>query len=85
VSTTAQRWTTEDIAGELEFASTASVRKWISRLRAKGEPAGTPIGLDLQTGERWYDPKLVTAARAASPGRGWRAGHTDTDRGVHHG
>jgi len=80
----AQRWTTEDIAGELGLASTASARKWISRLRAKGDPAGTPVGLDLRTGERWYDPKLVTAARAASPGRGWRAGHTDTDRGAHH-
>jgi len=31
------------------------------------------------------DAALVTAARAASPGRGWRAGHTDTDRGDRHG
>jgi len=81
---TAQRWTTADITRELDLSSRESARKWISRWRAKGNPAGTPVWIDPRTGERWYDAELVTAAWRARRGRGWRAGQTDTDRGDHH-
>ena len=76
----AQRWTTGDITRELELSSREAARKLISRWRKKRNPAGTPVLVNIQTGERWYDPELVTAARDAMPGRGWRAGQTDTDR-----
>jgi len=75
----AQRWTTADITRELGLTSRESARKWISRWRAKGIPAGTPVWIDPRTGERWYDAELVAAAYVASLGRGWRAGQTDTD------
>jgi len=74
------RWTTVDITRELGLASRESARTLISRWRKKGIPAGTPEWINPQTGERWYDPELVIAARAAMPGRGWRAGHTDDYR-----
>jgi len=76
---TAQRWTTKDITRELELASTAHARSLISRWRKKGNPAGTPVWVNIRTGERWYDAELVTAAWLARPGRGWRAGQPDTD------
>jgi len=76
---TPQRWTTADITRELDLSSREAARKLISRWRKKGIPAGTPVWIDPRTGERFYDAELVTAARAASRGRGWRAGQTDTD------
>jgi hypothetical protein len=76
---TAQRWTTEDIARELDLASREAARQLTSRWRKRGTPAGFPVGINYQTSERWYDAEMVTAAYDAMPGRGWRAGHTDTD------
>ena len=82
---TAQRWTTEDIAGELGLASREAARQLTSRWRKRGTPAGFPVGINYRTGEREYDAELVIAAHADMPGRGWRAGQPDTDRGAHHG
>lgn len=75
---TPQRWTTADITRELGLTSREAARKWISRWRRKRNPAGAPVWIDPRTGERWYDAELVTAAYDARPGRGWRAGQTDT-------
>ena len=80
---TPQRWTTADITRELDLSSREAARKLISRWRKKGIPAGTPVWIDPRTGERWYDAGMVTAAYDARPGRGWRAGQPDTDRGDH--
>jgi len=76
---TPMRWTTEDIARELGLASREAARQLTSRWRKRGTPAGFPVGIIYQTGEREYDAELVTAAYDARPGRGWRAGHTDDD------